>query len=200
MRIGIDIDGVLNDFHQLKLDYGAKFCYEHQGKGLKMINPDGYEYETFNWDYETIEQFRKEYHDSVTEEARLFAGEVIKKLKEQGHEIYIITARIYTTEESDRGKQMREHVKKWLEENGIYYDKLVFTKEDKVEDCMQNKIDLMIEDKVRNIKNISKRIPVICYYASYNKDCVGDNIIHAYSWYDILLKIEEGKIGTTHSK
>lgn len=28
MRIGIDIDGVLNDIEQWQLDYGSKFYYE----------------------------------------------------------------------------------------------------------------------------------------------------------------------------
>ena len=51
----------------------------------------------------------------------------------------------------------------------------------------------MIEDKVENINNISKNIPVICFNARYNKECNGENIYRCYSWYDIYKKIEGDK-------
>ena len=49
----------------------------------------------------------------------------------------------------------------------------------------------MIEDKPANIENISILIPVICFHAGYNKNCIGNNIIRCYSWYDIYAKIKE---------
>lgn len=45
--------------------------------------------------------------------------------------------------------------------------------------------------KVDNINKISTRIPVICFHAGYNKNCMGDNIIRCYSWYDIYSKINK---------
>lgn len=47
----------------------------------------------------------------------------------------------------------------------------------------------MIEDKPKNINEISTEIPVICYHAAYNEQCIGNNIIRCYSWYDIYSKI-----------
>ena len=49
----------------------------------------------------------------------------------------------------------------------------------------------MIDDKVENINEISKHIPVICFNAGYNKECKGENIYRAYSWYDVYSKIKE---------
>ena len=49
----------------------------------------------------------------------------------------------------------------------------------------------MIDDKVENINEISKHIPVICFNAGYNKECKGKNIYRAYSWYDVYSKIKE---------
>ena len=46
----------------------------------------------------------------------------------------------------------------------------------------------MIKDKVENINNIYKTIPIICFHIEYNKQCVGQNIIRCYSWYDIYSK------------
>ena len=84
---------------------------------------------------------------------------------------------------------MRNIVKNWLTENNIKYDKIIFSPEDKYEICKENNIGLMIEDKVENINNISKMIPVICFNASYNKGCKGKNIFRAYTWYDIYYQI-----------
>ena len=85
-------------------------------------------------------------------------------------------------------------VKRWLSENKISYDKIFFTKSDKLQYCIDNKIDLMIDDAPKNIKKISTVLPVICFDATYNRECIGDKIIRCYSWYDIYTKIKEYKI------
>ncbi len=84
----------------------------------------------------------------------------------------------------------KEIVKKWLEKNNILYDNIIFSSEDKLEICIKNNIDVMIEDKVENIEKISNKIPVICFNAGYNEKCNGKNIIRCYSWYDIYAKIK----------
>lgn len=111
-------------------------------------------------------------------------------MKDEGKEIYIITARYLTNRDTAEGQQMREIVRTWLKENKVYYDKIIFSPEDKVEICQKNNIDVMIEDKVENINNISKNIPVICFNARYNKECNGKNIYRCYSWYDVYDKIK----------
>lgn len=77
----------------------------------------------------------------------------------------------------------------------IVYDKLflvdAYNSHSKTEICLEYNIDVMIEDKVDNINKISSRIPVICFHAGYNKNCIGDNIIRCYSWYDIYSKINK---------
>ena len=189
MRIGIDIDGVLTDIEKWQLDYGSKFYYENYNK--EIINPKGYETnEIFNSDIECDDQFWNKYFKdySINVEVRKFADEVISKLKQDAYEIYIITARgsflshsanIMTKEENE------QIVKQWLNKNNIYYDDIIFSPEDKLDICINNNIDIMIEDKVYNIDKISTKIPVICFNAGYNEICKGNNIYRAYSWYDI---------------
>lgn len=189
MRIGIDIDGVLTDIEKWQLDYGSKFYYENYNK--EIINPKGYETnEIFNSDIECDDQFWNKYFKdySINVEVRKFADEVISKLKQDAYEIYIITARgsflshsakIMTKEENE------QIVKQWLNKNNIYYDDIIFSPEDKLDICINNNIDIMIEDKVDNIDKISTKIPVICFNAGYNEICKGNNIYRAYSWYDI---------------
>ena len=53
---------------------------------------------------------------------------------------------------------MRKIVLEWLKENNIFYDNIIFSPEDKINICIENDIDLMIEDKVENINIISQKI------------------------------------------
>ncbi len=129
------------------------------------------------------------YDYAQNEPARKFSSEVIDKLRNKGYEIYIITARYLTDKNDDLGNEMRKIVKEWLKSNKINYDKIIFSPEDKLEICKENSIGIMIEDKVENINNISKIIPVICFNAGYNKMCSGKNIFRAYSWYDVYYQI-----------
>jgi len=197
MRIGIDIDGVLTDVEQFAIDYISKYCVENNIK-YNIGKSSYHSSETFNISKEYIDDFwDKNIEFYAKEESiRLFASEVIKKLKDDGNEIYIITARWRTNQDDEAGRNMREIVKKWLFENNVIYDKLIFSKgdkEEKIEEVTENKIDIMIEDSPKNTNELSNIIPVICYDAEYNKECVGENIIRCYSWYDIYSEITKIK-------
>lgn len=197
MRIGIDIDGVLTDIEQWQLDYGSKFYFEKYGKEIQ--NNEGYETtEIFKVDSKLDDEFWTEYFKdySINVDVRKLASEVIKKLKQDGNEIYIITARGSFLSHSANVMLFEENkniVLEWLKKNEIEYDKIIFSPEDKLSICIENNIDVMIEDKVDNINKISSRIPVICFHAGYNKNCKGNNIFRCYSWYDIYSKISSIK-------
>ena len=197
MRIGIDIDGVLTDIEQWQLDYGSKFYFEKYGKEIQ--NNEGYETtEIFKVDSKLDDEFWTEYFKdySINVDVRKLASEVIKKLKQDGNEIYIITARGSFLSHSANVMLFEENkniVLEWLRKNEIEYDKIIFSPEDKLSICLENNIDVMIEDKVVNINKISTRIPVICFHAGYNKNCKGNNIFRCYSWYDIYSKISSIK-------
>ena len=170
MRIGIDIDGVLTNIEEFIADYEVKFCYENNLS--YRVNLKEYdEAKALGISAENCEKFWNKYLKYYAKEyrARDFASEVIKKLKEEGHEIYI--------------------VKEWLKKNNIYYDKIVYTEETKLPYCVGNYIDIMIEDKPENVKEISTKMPVLCYNCNYNADVKGKNITRVYSWYDIYNKI-----------
>lgn len=197
MRIGIDIDGVLTDIEQWQLDVGGKF-FSNFNKSV--LNKDGYEItKIFNVSDELDSQFWNEYlYDYVTKEpSRKYASEVIKKLKDDGNEIYIVTARYLTDRNNEDGEKMRKIVVNWLAEQKIDYDEIIFSPEDKKENCKKYNIDIMIEDKVDNINKISSIIPVICFHAGYNNECKGKNIYRVYNWYDIYNLINGGKICKT---
>lgn len=192
MRIGIDIDGVLTNVEEFEIDYGSKYLYE-SGMFNKVINNIDFKKEDLNID-ENIgkEVWSKAIYDYIEIPPRNFAGEIIKKLKEKGNIICIITNRSSNLSYCDITlERMKEIVIKWLKDNSIYYDELIFANGDKTDFIITNKIDVMIEDNPRNIQEISKLIPVICYNARYNTEIIGNNILRCYSWYDIYSKLED---------
>ena len=199
MRIGIDIDGVLTDLDKFHFDYFSKYCVENNIE--YKIGLSNYDIsKTFGLGEKEENSFWLEYLDfyAKNEKARPFAAEVIKKLKKDGHKIYIVTARWLTNRDDVIGENMRQTVKEWLAQNNIVYDKLIYpkaAKENKHNEIKENKIDLMIEDSPKNVIEISNIIPTICYDASYNKQCSKENITRCYSWYDIYKTINKIKSG-----
>lgn len=189
MRIGIDIDGVLTDLAKFVTDYGTKFCYENN-IDYKIKTDEYDEAKALGISYEKAEKFWNKYlpYYAIEYEPREFASDVISKLKEK-NEIYIITARNeYGFTEEYYGK-MQEIVKKWLKDKNIIYDKIIFTEGNKLPYCIENNIDILIEDSPKNIIDVSSKIHVLCFDNSYNKMVEGNNITRVYSWYDILNKI-----------
>lgn len=192
MRIGIDIDGVLTDEKRCVIDYGTKFFAENN---IPYIVRDDRYYgkEIFDVTEQEYKLFLNNYifEYSVNSPIRPFANEIIRKLKQE-HEIIIITARDFTTYENEYQNKMQEIVKKWLYDNGILYDEIIFSKNKDII-CKEKEIDIMIEDSPENIMSISKNIPVLCYTQSYNKNVNNKNVYKCYSWYDIYKKINELK-------
>lgn len=191
MNIGIDIDGVLTNIQDYVFEYGAKYTYEH---GQELENLRKNEYETskiFNWQADEDTNFWKkifiEYAEN--ERPRLFASEVINKLKEK-HKIYFITARSDMDRDSKERSiiEIEKITKKWLEENNIPYDRIFFPGVDKRQVIIDNKIDVMIEDSAENIELIGDLTEVIVFDAIYNKEI--KNKIRVNSWYEILYYIE----------
>ena len=194
MNIGIDIDGVLTNDDDYILDFTSKYCYEHDLKGFDNANL--YEYRKLNWDENTINDYRKEYFLNYikNEPARKFASEVIKKLRDEENKIFIISARYKTAEYGKiNNENVRECTLDWLKKNKIEYDKIIFTKPPKVNEILENKIDIMIEDSPTTINELVKVVKVLYYDTRYNRSIEHENITRVYSWYDIYMKINEMK-------
>lgn len=197
MNIGIDIDGVLTNIAEFALEKGLEFCKE-TGKG-KLIKMSSYDTkEAFGWDQETDDAFWKKYLFLYAEENPVIdkASENIKKLKEDGHKLYIITARglagpdVKNIEIRDK---MRNTVKNWLDKNDIVYDDLIFTTEDKSQAIRDKKIDIMIDDSPYNLRDLSKITKMICYDWPYNRDVNNENIYRCYNWNEIYEYIKNIK-------
>lgn len=193
MNIGIDIDGVLTDLERTTIDFGTKMCIEENWP-ITIDLSKYWEVEAFGWTSEQADKFWNKYLvEYVTQSpARRFAKEIISKLREEGNNIYIITARDENGMPPEYYGKMQELTRKWLKEQEIEYNELIFASDnEKAQKCIENKIDVMIEDSPGNIEDIAKKVKVIKFDCQYNKNVVNENVITAYSWYhiyDILKK------------
>lgn len=191
MRIGLDIDGCLNDSRNTLLN-----------KGIKWLLNNGYQDIKFNnklWDFDQVFalnendklRFMKDTFKDIlmSTKVREDASEVINKLHNEGHQIIIITGRKAYDEYFGTDGNLELGTTKWLMDNNIFYDQIIFDAQDKEDICVKNNIDIMIEDWGPNAEAVSKKLPVLLFETNYNFKYIGENIIPVYSWYDIYIKV-----------
>ena len=190
MRIGVDLDGVLNDVAEWHFACGSKFCLENNIN--RGFNPKGYYME--EQFYLTAEENREFWRQYIFDlliaiPPRPYASEVIHLLRKAGHQIILLSARDNQYLINHYEGMIDHYVKEWLNKYNIEYDEIIINSNNKREKCLSLKLDLMIEDKASNVKEISKIIPVMVFDAPYNLDCVGKNVIRVYSWYQVYQEI-----------
>lgn len=145
MRIGIDLDDTIcrttEKVHE-KLEVYAK---EVNLNPLDIMND---------------EQLKSEFYDLYLEdiytnvEIKRNVSKVLKRIRNRGNELYIITARSkhFLTKDID----IFSITDKWLSDNDIKVDGIIISAygERKAEACKRMKIDLMIDDDPYNYKMI----------------------------------------------
>jgi hypothetical protein len=154
--IGFDIDGVLTDDSNI---WREKLS-EYTGKELE-IEKKSYNFaEAFGIEEETLKEFFVEKGKEVYREVKP-QKEMIKllnKLKEDGFEIHLITAR-----------PEKEVTIEWLNKYKVPHDSINFKKK-KGNLVKQKNIKLFIEDSEKNAKEIAeKNIPVVLVDKYHNQ-------------------------------
>ena len=144
----------------------------------------------YDWTKEEEKGFFEKYIDKLRENVELkpFAKEIIHALKQE-HEIYIVTARDKITD-----KDPCEEAKLYLEKHGIFFDEIIAECHDKLKYCLENKIDVIIDDEPQNIDAIAPKIPVIVFRGVQNENCSGKNVMKVDNWkevYEIIKKLEK---------
>ena len=191
MKIGIDIDGVINDQEQFNLKCGKQFCRKYH---LRCV-PDLSAYEAediFGWAKPDYRRFQQEYYQDffLTDSyIRTHAKETIRCLREK-HQIYIITARKTTLPERLGSSGTVDAItEKWLQDAGIEYDKYFRapTISEKWTILKHRQIDVMIEDSPAFFvySALYPSITTVCFDAAYNRDFPGTKTVpRIYSWND----------------
>ena len=205
MRIGIDIDGIINNIEKFQLENAIPFFKEKYNK--EVVNPNGFDIRDIFGLSKDEEYMRREFWKpfifELARKAPVRNGikELIEKIRENGDVPYIVTERYATDRKNAWGALHRKFVKDYLKENGIDIDedKIIFCKEGtKAKIYKEYELDLALEDNVKNIESlINSDIPVIAIKASYNKDYNQEGVYKVDTPYEIsaiIEKIREEKI------
>lgn len=188
MNIGIDIDNTITNTAPIL----KKYCKEYNDtvvkRGLEMHETGAASFDLYDWTQEENMDFCVKYLEEVVLQAEVKenAKEVIQKLKNEGHQINIISSRAFPM-----FKTPYETTEKFLKEKGIVYDKLLVGKIEKRSSCVENQLDVLIEDEVKYINEMSEFMNVFVFDAVYNKQCSGKNITRVYNWIEVYDKIKE---------
>lgn len=190
MKIGIDIDNVISNFNDELLKEYLKHDKELRNTGI--INKDVFiRYGMFDWTEKEETEFYKNSIERIAIKLKPIhrATETIKKLKEDGNEIIIISRR--NNGEYNNPYKLTEE---WLAKYNIVYDKLILTnaynKEEKANVCKENNIDILIEDSTQTAVNIEKvGTKVLFMNTRYNKN--NENFEKVSNWKEIYSKISK---------
>lgn len=158
MKIGIDIDDTLTEIEDELLDAAYQYAMglgktvlDHRTQFLDRHNDGGIYQKVFGFDDNELKYFLANIQESITNSALPRPGvvETIKRLKEDGHHITIITAR-----DSEFHEDPYTQSKTWLDKHNIMYDKLIVNARDKQIACKNEGISLLIDDSIGNCERV----------------------------------------------
>lgn len=146
MRIGVGFDDTICRTSEMVTKKMEEYAKEKNIDPLAIMNNDMIKDDFFN-----------EYLPSVYEEVviKRDVKDVLRRLKNKGNEIYVITSRTnsYVPSVTD----VLEVTDRWLKKHDISVDGIFSSAygEDKAEVCKREKIDLMIDNDPYNYKMIT---------------------------------------------
>lgn len=197
MNIGIDIDDTISDTYTTLLEYAQKYTIEELKRSpildnTKMKNHSYIEL-MHHWTKEETLKFWDKYYAEILRKVHIktFASEKIKKLKEKGHKIYLVTARWDL--ENDNVKEI---TLKWLRNNDVQYDDFFMNAEEKLKIVKDKNIDVFVDDSFDNCKSIAygSNAKVFLMDTRVNQNLEDEKITRVYSWphlYQEIIKLKE---------
>ena len=148
MIIGIDIDDTLTYLYDVKIKTAQDYIKKNK-MPYKMVKSDAnFLSDMFDWPAEECDKFWLKESDKMLSKvkARDYASEVIKRLRQKGHKILIITAR--NKEWHDDPYELSST---WLKKNDILFDELLVGQMDKTQVCVDEGVDIFIDDMPENL-------------------------------------------------
>lgn len=197
MNIGIDIDDTISETFETLLPYAQKYTIEDLDRESKVkidSNLTNHFYIIYmnGWSEEEAKKFWLKYYTDILKHVNIkkFAAEVINGLKNDGHKIFLITAR-WDMPNDD----INEITKNWLKQNNIKYDRLITNASDKLKIVKDNNIDLFIDDSFSNCKNVvdNSSTKVYMMTSRVNGSFEYEKIKRVFSWPEIYHSINKGE-------
>ena len=168
MVIGIDMDDTICSTNELIIEAADEYDKTVLG-GSGIKNKDAYEFnEMMGWPDGMKGQFFKDRLEYIMSHAQIkqSAKKVINKLHDEGCKIVIISFR--------KDKYLKDPYKltiDWLKQNDIHYDKVFVNTGTKTDECIENNVQLFIDDKESHCEDVSSAgIDVLLFTNAYNHD------------------------------
>ena len=135
-----------------------------------------------------VAQFLKDTIISYTSNAKPIknATDTLKKLRDEGHIITIITARSDAIRDGVVDTTLKS-LKKYGIDKGILYDKIIFEGANKGDVCEKEKIDLFVDDSPINCMHVRERgINVLAFKSGITADAIDQTDLPSVSSWDEL--------------
>ena len=168
MVIGIDMDDTICSTNELIIEVADQYDKEVLG-GSGVKDRTAYEFtEMMGWPEGMKGQFFKDRLEYIMAHSPIkpHAKEIINRLHDEGNKIIIISFR--------KDKYLKDPYKlteDWLNDNGVFYDKLFVNTGTKADECIENNVDLFIDDKESHCEDVSNvGIDVLLFTNAYNHD------------------------------
>ncbi len=196
-NIGIDIDNVISNFDEELLKEFISHDKCLRNVGIVNANADYITNGMFDWTREETNSFYCANIERIAKRLDVIdkAPDYIKKLKDDGYGIYIVSGR-------DNGdyQDAYQMTVDWLSKNGIEYDKLILTNSknfsDKAMVCIENDISIIIDDSVKTLVEAYNRgIITLLMDTPYNRK--EKSLKRVYNWneiYEFITAINREKI------
>ena len=190
-KIGIDLDGVIFDTERYFRFYADIWDIKHHGLDNVVDEKQVRFQERYNWSKEEIEDFYSSVVFDLEENSGFIPGakEVLKYLKDQGYELYIITARGFFS------KKQEEITMRLLKEVNLdIFEEYIFKVKSKKDIILEKNIDYMIEDNIDICKEIKDICKTIYFKDAYTYELEDKDVYTVLGWHEIyryFKKIEE---------
>lgn len=189
MKIGIDLDGVVIDSEATFRTYEEIFDLDKLN-GNNLINREEPKFQArYNWKDEEQKEFIDSYFMAVSKESPLMAGfiGVYNLLKKENIEFIVITAR-----GGLGGNEMKADAERLLNKYNIKFDKYYWKQDNKLDICLKEEIDLMIDDDYKIIEKLSNNNIKTLYFRDTGLKKLEENeyIKEVNNWGDIYRYIK----------
>ena len=187
MKIGIDIDGVILDTER-PLRFYADFWSTFVLGKERLKSTEVSQELNFDWNTDEINEFYAKYFDDITKNSHIVVGakEILKKLKDEGHELFIVTLRgFYREEEKILATEK-------LNQLGIDFEGIYWSVKNKRQKCEELGLDVIIDDSPSNASQFEgSKIKVLYFKEPPVRDVDFSNVTKVNCWMDIYREINK---------
>lgn len=193
MRLGFDIDDTIADAYNLMFNLAQKYDIEDLKKNGNIntgnVEDGFYIGKIHSWNEQEINDFFNKYYKFALNKVKpkIFSVDILKKLKNEGNEIIIISSRFNNADVEN----INEITIEWLDKYNIPYDKLYTEVKDKISIIEKENIDIMVDDDYyvcKKVAEINKKAFLMNLESNREKQ-TDERIKRVYSWIQLYKNI-----------